>query len=153
MNNRSPLFYHVLLPGWDGLNATPCCGTNVVFARKALNTISGFTYGSVTEDFLTSLTLNTAGYRTRYVDEVLAVGLAPEGLDSFFAQRLRWAVGGLQIFRYFNPLFKVGLTWPQRLLYAWSAGHYLLSFALAIVLCTPFLFLLDDGRLLLTTGR
>jgi len=152
LNNNSPLFYHVIVPGWDGWKAAPCCGTNVIFSRKALKSIGNFTYGSVTEDFLTSLTLKAAGYRTAYVDEVLAVGLAPEGLDSFFGQRLRWAVGGLQIFRYFNPLFKVGLTWPQRLLYAWSGGHYLLAFPLCIVLCTPFLFLLDDGSLLLTTG-
>ena len=152
LNNNSPLFYHVIIPGWDGWNAAPCCGTNVMFSRKALTAVGGFAYGSVTEDFLTSMTLDAAGYRTRYVDEVLAVGLAPEGLDSFFGQRLRWAVGGLQIFRYFNPLFKTGLSWPQRLLYAWSGGHYLLAFPLGIVLCTPFLFLLDDGRLLLTTG-
>jgi hypothetical protein len=37
---------------------------------------------------------------TKYVPEVLAVGLAPEDLDGFFVQRLRWAVGGLQIGRY-----------------------------------------------------
>ena len=152
LNNNSPLFYHSIVPGWDWWNAAPCCGTNVIFSRKALKSIGNFTYGSVTEDFLTSLNLNAAGYRTAYVDEVLAVGLAPEGLDSFFGQRLRWAVGGLQIFRYFNPLFKAGLTWPQRLLYAWSGGHYLLAFPLCIVLCTPFLFLLNNGSLILTTG-
>lgn len=152
LNNNSPLFYHVIVPGWDGWKAAPCCGTNVIFSRKALKSVGNFTYGSVTEDFLTSLTLKAAGYRTAYVDETLAVGLAPEGLDSFFGQRLRWAVGGLQIFRYFNPLFKAGLTWPQRLLYEWSGGHYLLAFPLCIVLCTPFLFLLDDGSLVLTTG-
>jgi cellulose synthase (UDP-forming) len=147
----------VLLPGWDSLGAAPCCGTNAILSRAALEAVGGFAYGSVTEDFLTSLTLQSAGYRTRYVDEVLAEGLAPSSLAPFFAQRLRWAVGGLQIFWRFNPLWGAafrggGLTWEQRLLYVWSGGHYLLAFPLAVVLCTPFVFLLDGGALLLTTG-
>lgn len=125
--------------------------------RAALEAVGGFAYGSVTEDFLTSLTLQSAGYRTRYVDEVMAEGLAPSSMGPFFAQRLRWAVGGLQIFWRFNPLwggaFRGGkLTVEQRLLYTWSGGHYLLCFPLAVVLCTPFIFLLDGGGLLLTTG-
>lgn len=151
------LFYHVLLPGWDALGAAPCCGTNAVLSRAALEAVGGFAFGSVTEDFLTSLTLQNAGYCTRYVDEVMAEGLAPSSLAPFFAQRLRWAVGGLQIFWRFNPMWGEafrggGLTWEQRLLYVWSGGHYLLAFPLAIVLCTPFIFLLDGGALLLTTG-
>lgn len=43
---------------------------------------------------------------TKYVPEVLAVGLAPEDLDGFFVQRLRWAVGGLQIGRYAEEMRK-----------------------------------------------
>jgi cellulose synthase (UDP-forming) len=111
----------------------------------------------VTEDFLTSLTLQSAGYQTHYVNEVLAQGLAPTSLASFFAQRLRWAVGGLQIFWRFNPLWGKTfhgsrLTWKQRLLYTWSGGNYLLAFPLMVVLCTNFIFMLDGGTLLLTTG-
>ena len=156
-SHTTQLFYHVLLPGWDSLGAAPCCGTNAVLNRAALKAVGGFAYGSVTEDYLTSLTLQSAGYRTRYVDEVMAEGLAPSSMAPFFAQRLRWAVGGLQIFWRFNPLwggaFRGGkLTVEQRLLYAWSGGHYLLCFPLAVVLCTPFIFLLDGGGLLLTTG-
>lgn len=148
----------MLLPGWDALGSAPCCGTNVILRRAALQDVNGFAYGSVTEDFLTSLTLQSAGYRTCFVDEVLAEGLAPSNLAPFFAQRLRWAVGGLQIFRSFNPMWGQGfrdgkLTWEQRLLYAWSGGHYLLAFPLAVVLCTPFIFLLGGGSLLLTTGK
>ncbi len=47
--------------GWDGANCAPCCGTNVIFSRACLTSIGGFIYGSVTEDFLTSMYLHNAG--------------------------------------------------------------------------------------------
>jgi len=54
-------FYGPVLRGWDAVDSTPCCGTNVTFSRKALLSIGGFTYGSITEDFLTSMTLHSRG--------------------------------------------------------------------------------------------
>lgn len=54
-------FYGPVLRGWDAAGSTPCCGTNVVFSRQALLSIGGFTYGSITEDFLTSMTLHSHG--------------------------------------------------------------------------------------------
>jgi len=55
-------FYGPVLKGWDAVGSTPCCGTNVTFSRKALLSVGGFTYGSITEDFLTSMTLHNAGW-------------------------------------------------------------------------------------------
>lgn len=54
-------FYGPVLQGWDGANSAPCCGTNVIFSRACLTSIGGFIYGSVTEDFLTSMYLHNAG--------------------------------------------------------------------------------------------
>jgi cellulose synthase (UDP-forming) len=54
-------FYGPVLHGWDAVGSTPCCGTNVTFSRKALLSVGGFTYGSITEDFLTSMTLHSHG--------------------------------------------------------------------------------------------
>ena len=54
-------FYGPVLRGWDAVDCTPCCGTNVTFSRAALLSVGGFTYGSITEDFLTSMTLHAAG--------------------------------------------------------------------------------------------
>jgi cellulose synthase (UDP-forming) len=39
-----------------------------------------------------------------------------------FLQRLRWAMGALQILYRSNPLHQPGLTWPQRLLFWESAA-------------------------------
>jgi len=54
-------FYGPVLKAWDAVGSTPCCGTNVMFSRKALVSVGGFTYGSITEDFLTSMTLHNHG--------------------------------------------------------------------------------------------
>lgn len=52
-----PCDVQVLMPGWDAWGCSPCCGTNVLFRRQALLTVGGFSYGSITEDFLTSCNL------------------------------------------------------------------------------------------------
>lgn len=47
----------------------------------------------MTEDFLTSMYLHDAGFRSKYVHEYLARGLSPDSLNDFMKQRLRWAAG------------------------------------------------------------
>lgn len=47
----------------------------------------------MTEDFLTSMYLHDAGFRSKYVHEYLARGLSPDSLSDFMKQRLRWAAG------------------------------------------------------------
>lgn len=86
-------FYGPVLQGWDGAGSTPCCGTNVVFSRECLGFIGGFVYGSVTEDFLTSMYLHNAGFNSKYIHEYLAFGLSPDSVHDFMKQRHRWAAG------------------------------------------------------------
>ena len=68
------------------MSAMPCCGTNVVFRRKALEDVGGFPEHSVTEDFALSIELHARGRgpgdRSRSW-EVLAVGLGPEDMASY----------------------------------------------------------------------
>ena len=52
-------------------------------------------------------------YKSKYVHEYLATGLAPETVHDFYTQRFRWAAGGLQIFKYHNALTKRGLNLKQ----------------------------------------
>ncbi len=67
------------------MGSTPCCGTNVTFSRKALLSVGGFTYGSITEDFLTSMTLHSHGC----VRLGLLLGLVVVLVDSGWVG-LRW---------------------------------------------------------------
>ncbi len=85
--------------------------------RSALLSVGGIATETVTEDIHTSLRLHAAGWKSFYHDELLAMGLAPQDYVAFTVQRLRWGQGAMQVLRRENPLFKRGLTFPQRLNY------------------------------------
>ncbi len=66
--------------------------------QRCLGRYGGVATQSVTEDFLTSIRLNAKGWQIRYHNEVLAYGIAPQSLNAFNVQRLRWAQGSMKIF-------------------------------------------------------
>lgn len=138
-------FYGPVLQGWDGADSAPCCGTNVIFSRACLTAVGGFIYGSVTEDFLTSMYLHNAGFKTKYVHEYLARGLSPESLHDFMKQRLRWAGGAVEIFFYHNSIWRQGLSLKQKYLYFWAGLQALLGFPLLLVCIVPFIALGNPG--------
>jgi len=125
-------FYQIIMKSWAWWGCVPCCGTNVLFSRKVLEEIGGFQYGSVTEDFLTSMYLHSKGYKSKYCDKTLACGLAPFTLDDFYKQRFRWALGGIQLFSYI-PKVCGKLSLVQYWIYFNSA---------VFTMCTPFLMFL-----------
>jgi len=92
-------FFDVMLPSKDAWDAAFCCGSPAVIRFSALRQIGAIPTDSVTEDVLLSLRMVQAGYRTVYLNEMLAVGLAPEGLKEYATQRGRWCLGMMQIFR------------------------------------------------------
>jgi cellulose synthase (UDP-forming) len=96
---------------------------------------------SVTEDMATCMRLHALGWRTAYVDEVLAHGLAPEDLQTMLTQRLRWAQGTVQVMLRENPLVQRGLSWPQRLMYFATMWSYLSGFAAVVYIAAPVIYL------------
>nr|BFE70541.1 hypothetical protein GCM10020092_038420 [Actinoplanes digitatis] len=137
------IFYELVCPGKNHFNAAFCVGTNVMFRRAALDEIGGIATGSNSEDIWTSLELHRRGWRSIYVPQVLARGLAPVDVSSYFKQQLRWASGGFEVilrgrlFRRAN-----GLTVDQRLQYLFVGTHYLLSLAMLTFMLLPSLYLL-----------
>jgi len=99
-------FFDVVMSSKDAWGAAFCCGTSSVIRFRALMSIGGFPTESVTEDYLVTLKMKAAGYRTVYLNERLSLGLAPEGLKEYITQRSRWALGFMQIFR--GPLGPFG---------------------------------------------
>lgn len=80
-------FYGPVLHGWDAVGSTPCCGTNVTFSRKALLSVGGFTYGSITEDFLTSMTLHSHGCVLRRLGWTVLYSTRPHRFNSTHTSR------------------------------------------------------------------
>lgn len=90
-------FFEAVMPCRDGWDVAFCCGSNSVTRRSAMKMVGdALPEGSITEDILLSMTLLQKGYVTRYLNEPLALGLAPESTDAFFVQRQRWARGAIQ---------------------------------------------------------
>jgi cellulose synthase (UDP-forming) len=137
------IFYELVCPGKNKFNAAFCVGTNVVFRRGALEEIDGIHTGSNSEDIWTSLDLHRRGWRSVYIPQVLAKGLAPDTIGSFIKQQHRWASGGFEILtrgRLFRRDRK--LTLDQRLQYLFVGTHYLLSVAMLVFMCLPATYLM-----------
>jgi cellulose synthase (UDP-forming) len=96
---------------------------------------------SITEDMATAMRLHAAGWKSVFYPEILAYGLAPEDLGSALSQRLRWAQGTIQVLVRENPLFKKGLSIPQRLSYFTTIFSYFSGFISLIFLLCPIIYL------------
>lgn len=140
--NEQDFFMRTLQSGKDRFNAVMYVGSNALFTRKALNDIGGFATGVITEDMATGMLLQSKKYKTVFVNEVIAKGLAPESWDDLLKQRDRWCRGNIQCARKWNPLTWPGLNLIQRVLYFdgivyWFFGVYKVIYTIA-----PLSFLL-----------
>ena len=128
-------------------NSAAYTGSNTVILRRALEEIGGFPYGTVTEDFETSLRLQKAGYVTYASTEVLAAGLSTTTVESMIRQRVRWARGVIQSIQNTNAIFTKDLPAAGRLAYL-NAYLYWWSFLCRMIfILSPILFALFDFRL------
>ena len=144
MPDDQRFFFEAIMPGRDGWDAAFCCGSNSVTRRAAFDAIGGgLPTGSITEDMLLTLALLRHGFITRYLNEPLAFGLAPESLAAFFVQRARWAQGAMQILFLKDGPLGPGLSLKHRLFFlptAWLSQC--LTLLMAIV--APIIFLFFD---------
>ncbi|MBY0558452.1 glycosyltransferase [Hyphomicrobium sp.] len=123
-------FFDIVMASKDAWGAAFCCGTSSIIRFDALQSIGGFPTDSVTEDYLVSLRLREKGFGTVYLNEVLSLGLAPEGLAEYTGQRARWCLGFVQICRGPSGPLKIGngLPFVDRIMLCetflhWSATH------------------------------
>lgn len=141
------VFYRFVQPGRNHFNAAFCVGTNVIFRRAAIDDVGGLYTDSKSEDVWTSLMLHERGWRSMYIPDILAVGDAPETIEGYTKQQLRWATGGFEILFTHNPLSpRRRLTMDQRLMYLVTATHYLTGIAPGLLLLVPALEIFFDLR-------
>lgn len=132
------VFYKFVQPGRNHFNAAFCVGTNVIYRRAAVNDVGGIYTDSKSEDVWTSLMLHERGWKTIYIPKTLAVGDAPETIEAYTKQQLRWATGGFEILFKSNPFSrKLKLTLDQRLQYFGTATFYLMGVAPGLLLLVP----------------
>ncbi len=137
---QQALFFGCIARGKDARGSMFCCGTNVVFRRKAL--ARGFPEDSVTEDFLLALRLHERGWRSVYLPVVLAQGLGPEDTASYIGQQLRWARGCLGAI---PATLRARLPLRTKLQYLLSSMYFLTGWTVLIYMTLPVVRILT-GR-------
>ncbi len=141
------VFYRFVQPGRNRFNAALCVGTNVIFRRSAIDEIGGLYTDSKSEDVWTTLTLHENGWRSVFIPDVLAIGDAPETVEAYSKQQLRWATGGFEILLRYNPFSpKRRLTMDQRIQYLVTASFYLTGISPLLLLLVPPLEIYFDLR-------
>ncbi|OCP04271.1 MULTISPECIES: UDP-forming cellulose synthase catalytic subunit [unclassified Ensifer] len=152
MPSENEMFYGIIQRGLDKWNAAFFCGSAAVLRRKALEDADGFSGMSITEDCETALALHGRGWNSIYVDRPLIAGLQPATFASFIGQRSRWAQGMMQILLFRFPLFKGGLSIPQRLCYMSSTLFWLFPIPRTIFLFAPLFYLFFDLEIFTASG-
>lgn len=137
---QQELFFGAISKGKNTSNSAFMCGTNMAIRRTALDEVGGMSEFSIAEDFLTSLLIHEKKWKSVYVGEVLASGLAPEDFLSYYKQQFRWARGSLEVAFKYNPLFRRGLTLSQKVQYLSSASFYLSGVIVFINAVLPLLY-------------
>jgi cellulose synthase (UDP-forming) len=141
--SQQSLFFGPIARGKDARGAMFCCGTNVVFRRRALDDIDGFPEGSVTEDFELSIELHERGWTSAYVPIVLANGLGPEDLASYVSQQHRWARGCVGAI---GRVARSSLPWRLKLQYLLSASYFLTGWTVLVYLSMPAFRILTGAQ-------
>jgi cellulose synthase (UDP-forming) len=126
--HEQSLFFRVIQPGKNHSNSAFWCGSPSVLRRKALEEVGGVATETITEDIHTSVRLHSRGWSSHFVREPLAFGIAPQTVQAYLLQRLRWAQGTMQLYRSKDsPLWIQGLSLQQRLSYFASFLAYVES--------------------------
>ncbi len=137
------LFFRVIQRGKDYWNSAFFCGSCAIVRRSVLDEIGGFATGTVTEDLHTSLRIHARGHQSVYHAEPLAFGLAPESIEPFIGQRVRWGQGAMHVWRTEGILTHKGLTLAQRFNYLASALTYFDGWQKAVFYFAPAVVLLS----------
>lgn len=98
----------------------------------------------VSEDIYTSIVLHgdaERNWKSVMHPEVESKMLSPQDLLSWTIQRFKYAGGTLDIAKNDNPVFREGMSLPQRLMYATTIWSYIGGIWNAIFLCAPLIYL------------
>ena len=143
--HEQSLFFRVIQPGKNYSDSAFWCGSPSVVRRTALEDIGGVATETITEDIHSSVRLHSRGWKTLYLNEPLAYGIAPQTIKAFLLQRLRWAQGTMQLYRSKeSPLWIPGLSFKQRLSYLSSFLAYFEAYQKFVLITIPILILAFD---------
>jgi poly-beta-1,6-N-acetyl-D-glucosamine synthase len=87
-------------------------GMVTAFRRSALQDVNYWSQDMLTEDMDITWKLQLRGWDVRFEPRALTWILMPETINGLWKQRLRWAMGGLQIIAKYKSMFRDWRTYP-----------------------------------------
>jgi cellulose synthase/poly-beta-1,6-N-acetylglucosamine synthase-like glycosyltransferase len=124
-------FYGPILRGFNGMEMNMLIGANHVIRVKALEEVDHYS-AHITEDLLTGMKLHANGWKSTYVNEVLAIGEGPSDWQSYFSQQMRWAYGCMDILIHHSPKLFRRMSIRQKAYYFMLQQHYFSGLAMAL---------------------
>lgn len=121
---------------------TPLANVNRITAAQEVDFTPFMLH--VSEDIYTSIRLHKdreRGWKSVQHPVVVSRMISPNDLLSWTIQRFKYAGGTLDILRTDNPLFRKGMTLPQRLMYGVTFYSYLSPLWNVVFLLWPVIFL------------
>jgi len=125
-------FYRLVQTMRGAWGATVCCGSNAVYRREALAEVGGAAEVESSEDMYTGVQMVDHGWKVVYVPIVLACGVCPSTIRSYFAQQARWCSGSVTLLSN-RDFWSCKLSFAQKTCYALGFMYYLTS-ALGVLL-------------------
>jgi cellulose synthase (UDP-forming) len=144
-------FYRSIQQNRDSYDGAICVGSNAVYRRVALAANGGTTLIEHSEDVHTGFDLRKLGWGLKYLPVVLAKGVSPNDLHSFFKQQYRWCMGTMSLLGS-KKFWATKMPTISRICYIAGFLYYILTAVLSIiVLIIPLtmIFLVPQYALLI----
>ncbi|MDD4955473.1 MAG: glycosyltransferase, partial [Candidatus Omnitrophica bacterium] len=125
--NKEEVLYKAVLPGKDNDNAAFLYGFAVMYRRRALEEIGGFSTWNIMTDMHTALRLQEKGWRSVYYNYPLSSGLAPENIQGYYRLKRQLCADSVRMLFWDSPLFKKKLSLKQKLQYFHAGFSFLVS--------------------------
>ena len=131
-----------------------CVGSGWIVPRVRLAELGGFPQASICEDLEISYVLKARGWNTLFLNEPLAVGLAPESVPEYIKQRARWCSGTIQhAYLKTGPFRARGLSLRDRLFYFEPILYWFTFPFTVLLLLAPAVFWLTGVSAIPGTGE
>ncbi len=134
-------FYRSIQQNRDRYDGAICVGSNAIYRRAALAANGGTTLIEHSEDVHTGFDLRKLGWGLKYLPVILAKGVSPDDLRSFFKQQYRWCMGTMSVLGS-KKFWTTKMSAVARICYLAGFLYYILTAVLSImVLVIPLLMI------------
>ncbi|GAB4147425.1 MAG: hypothetical protein OHK0017_09140 [Patescibacteria group bacterium] len=116
-------FYKYVQPSRNRYGAAICVGTNALYRRKAVEEAGGPPQVDKSEDVRQGLKVINQGYKILFTPLILAIGVCPDNIQSYYKQHNRWSSGAVEML-FSSDYLQSKLTFVQRLIYSLNIAYY-----------------------------